>query len=163
MKMKKSYILIEVILLVILISGLILLSVLKSGEPITPITKHNIEVIYSLSGGYGVGFSEIVTIHNDGSIIWITASRMQNKTTKSGLLSKEELQEFKSLILNANVFTFKDEYICFSWCPTDLPHSSLKITIDYKTKTISIYPPGDAPEKLKEIIQKIQEFKDKLR
>jgi len=162
MKMKKSYILIEVILLVILISGLILLSVLKSGEPITPITKHNIEVIYSLSGGYGVGFSEIVAIHNDGSIIWITASRMQNKTTKSDLLSKEELQEFKSLILNANVFRFKDEYRCFSWCATDLPDSSLKITIDDKTKTISIYPPGDAPEKLKEIIQKIQEFKDKL-
>ncbi len=161
--MKKSYILIGVILLVILISGLILLSVQKSGEPTTPITKHNIEVVYSLSGGYGVGLSDTITVYNNGSITWITASRVQNKTTKSDLLSEEEFQDFKNLILNANVVRFKDEYRCFSWCPTDLPHSSLKITIDDKTKIISIYPPGDAPEKLKEIIQRIQKFKEKLK
>ena len=128
--------------------------------PITPITKHNIEVVYSLSG-VGAAFSDTITIRNDGSIS-ITAFRGQNKTTKSDLLPEEEFQDFKNLILNANVFRFKDEYRCFSWCATDLPDSSLKITIDDKTKTISIYPPGDAPEKLKEIIQRIQKFEDKL-
>lgn len=168
--MKKSYILTGLIFVVILISGCI-----QEFEPITTTTIHettiiptttvpsiekgNFEVVYSLSGGYGVGLSDTIRVHNNGSIVWVTASRFKNKTTKSGLLSEGKLRDFKNLILKANIFSFKDEYRCFSWCPTDLPYSSLKITIDNKTKTISIYPPGDAPEKLKEIIQKIQKFK----
>jgi len=161
--MKQNYILIGLIFIVIIISGLFVLYSQKLGESPTSITRHNIEVVYSLSGGYGVGISDTITIHDNGSITWVTVSRIQNKTVKSGLLSRKELQDFKNLILNANVNSFKNEYRCFSWCPTDLPESSLKITIDSKTKTISIYPPGDAPEKLKEIIQKIQEFKNKLK
>lgn len=107
--------------------------------------------------------SDTITIRNDGTMVWEYIPPLggeENKITKLGKITESEFQEFKGLIIEANVFDFENLYM--GDAPTDVPWTSIKFTIDANTKTISMYYSENLPEKLAIIIQKVSEFKDRL-
>ncbi len=81
-----------------------------------------------------------------------------NKTSRNISLSEEELEEFRQLVLNSDVFNFSSEYRCSQNCPADFPTISLQFNLSGKTKTVSLYATQDVPPALSEILAKISEF-----
>jgi len=160
--MASKYLIVGMAIVVICLSTLVF-SGWRGGQ-IAQIAE-NIEVVYSMVGGYPGG-SDIITIGNDGTIIeeYIPPIGEENKVTKVGKLTESELQGFKNLVIEANVFGFGDNYAVHF--VTDLPRTSITFTIGGKIKTISIIIPENLtenlPENLTEIIQKIYEFKNEL-
>jgi len=122
-----------------------------------------IEVTYSIGNGW-TGWNEILTINNNGSVIFEEQQPFEgNKTIKSIQLSPKEINEFKKLVNDANVFDLQDNYDCEPNCPTDQSSSFVKFVINDKEKTISMYVPGEMPEKFEQILEKIGVLEQKIR
>jgi len=154
---KKSWIIIGIIFIIgiLLIAGYVLQQKSKKELPI-------IQVIFSEGNGW-VGWEKTLTINNNGSVIFEEQQPFNgNKTIKSSQLSYEEIQEFKKLVNDANVFNFQDSYSCEPNCPTDQKSSSVKFIIDGKKKFISMYVPGEMPEKFEQILEEIGIIEQKI-
>lgn len=154
---KKYYWLIGLfaIIAVLLVSGCII------KEPDTE--PKSIQVIYFIGSGW-TGWQETLTINNDGSVILEEQQPLsdENKTTKTIQLSDEELKALKALIIDVNVFSFKDRYACDANCPTDAPGSSITFIIDGRQKDVSMHVAQDMPESLKQILEKIKSIEEKF-
>ncbi|MCM8819169.1 MAG: hypothetical protein NC925_00015 [Candidatus Omnitrophica bacterium] len=82
------------------------------------------------------------------------------KNIKSYLLSKEDFDQLKNLILEADVFNLKDQYIG-SLQLLNCQHESLAITINGRTKEIVISA-STLPIQLSRILLKIKEIKNRI-
>ncbi|MCM8787671.1 MAG: hypothetical protein NC935_06420 [Candidatus Omnitrophica bacterium] len=82
------------------------------------------------------------------------------KSIKSYLLSKEDFEQLKGLILEADIFNLKDYYIG-SQHQLNYVSESLIITINGRTKEI-IIGASNLPIQLSRILLKIKEIKNKI-
>jgi len=119
----------------------------------------NFEVIYEWYSWTGVFYT--ITIKDNGTVIENYSRFGENKTTKTVALAENELQEFKNLVIGANVFDFENNY-SENAPPGYYAESSwtaIKFTIGTENKAIFVNYPENIPEKLATIIQKIYEFR----
>jgi hypothetical protein len=157
----RSWYLIVAVILVAVCSGVGAFYGLQGGQRTQ--STENFEVIYSWGSGW-TGMSDTITIRNDGNIVreYIPSfGGEENKITKFGEITESELQEFKELIISADVFEFENYYTS-EHPPTDMPFTSIKFTMGTEIKTICMYYPENMPEKLEIILQKVSEFRDRL-
>jgi len=137
----------------------------QTGENTQP--TENFEVTLSEINGFST-WTHTITVKDNGTVISENGFLNQNKVTKFGELTENELQEFKNFVIKANVFDFEDKYENFF--VTDATWLRLNFVIGENIKQISVYPCdfGDwiasvhLPENLFEIYQKIYEFENKL-
>ena len=135
-------------------------------------TEDSIEVNYKISDGLVPeqykDWHDIITIKNDGTIA--RDYKFESEIKKQVKLSTQELNEFKKLVLEANVFELNNNYdskcednaaICETI--TDGPYYRIEFIIDGKTKSIGMVTPGYAPKELQDIIKKINDFKERLK
>ena len=120
----------------------------------------NIYIVYKKGGGLSI--SEItVTIDSIGFMQGVEVNKSTNEQTmQTGQISPDDLAVFHGLVMNANLFLLRDEYICSINCPSDLPVTVLDITIDDSTKSITFNT--DVPEELGKVVLMIEEFRSIL-
>jgi len=132
--------------------------------------EESIELTYKISGGYVPeqykDWHDVITIKNDGTII--RDYKFESEIKKQEKLSVQELNEFKKLVLEANVFELNNNYDSkcennTTICETivDGPYHRIEFIIDGKTKSIGMVIPGYAPKELQDIINKLNEFKER--
>ena len=158
--MKKQIYYVIALLIVVATALILILGNIQKQEPEEQLP--DIQVTYSMTGGI-VGWTKILTINNNGTVVLEENTfSEEGETTKSIQLSNKELKEFKELINNANVFSFKDTYFCEENCPTDLPSENFGFTIDGEKKSVSIYISEEMPQELEQILQEIQSIENKF-
>ena len=118
---------------------------------------------YSVSNGLSMSSITITIKKNGEAELESISSRISfvNKTKKIKL-TKNEFVNLKSVVNNAKLFSIKDSYKCEKICPTDM--SSTSITFNYydKTKTISMYAPGNLPKGLLNVIKNLEAIQTKI-
>ncbi len=152
-------------ILVLVVCAVIFLS--NYVQQSTDETRPAIEMIYREIGGLASADNSL-TIKNDGRLIYTEKDySMEKPLIRKLKLFSEELEEFKKLILEADVFGFEDVYYSPSLV-TDMPSSKLEIKIDGRTKsiffsqTIVWEETKKRPEELKKILSKISEFRGRF-
>ena len=148
-------------------------------EVFTPTIVPNYEnlenfVVYRISNASVGLMSDTITIKIDGTIIgehipplWMGGE--ENKITKAEKLAENEFQEFRNLVIGANVFDLENQYQYPEIVDDNIvvthpgaPTYDIKFTIDGKTKDIFWQTTENLPENLLTIIQKVVEFRDRL-
>ena len=125
-------------------------------------TQLNFEIIYSVGNGLSMSTSDL-TIDKNGNAKLLQRGKIQtNNSDKSKKLSKQEFDNLKKIIKNANVFNLKDSYKCEKSCPTDMNYTNIYFNVDKKTKRINIYAPQNLPKELSNIIKNLNEIKQKI-
>lgn len=116
------------------------------------------EVVYWHGGGLApVPWYESITITGSGQVVREKV-RGEAKTVRTLNLTYSEFEEFKKIVLGANVFNLENEYTCGGECPEDLPGVRLNITIEGNTKSIFIYLPEGLPPGLNRLLDGIGDF-----
>jgi hypothetical protein len=148
----------------------------SSGNP-TSLKEHTIEVNYCPKGGSLTQEYEIFIADNGNATIYkedhyskdwygdfkYTVNYSKPKvyaSVKSAKIPEEELNDLKRMILDANVFGFKDEYLC-STSTLGYRGELVTFVIDGKTKKILISA-SSFPVELGRIIRKIEEIKENI-
>ena len=159
MGIKNNYLLIGVIILIILISGFFLVKNLSPTSE--PPQASTISVAYYTKWG-PLGGDYEVSVSNEGDVIVTNnLAQTESEKIKTGKLSEEELKELKDLIIEANVFRFKEDYSCLVNCVVDGLHRTIEFNIDGTIKRIGSYE-GSLPDQLETIIQKIEEIESSI-
>ena len=123
----------------------------------------DVYIRYSVSNGLSMSGNTITIKQNGEAEIEFFSSRTSfvNKVKKIKL-TKNEFVNLKSVVNNAKLFSLKDSYKCEKICPMDM--SSTSITFNYynKTKTISMYAPGNLPKGLLNVIKNLEAIQTKI-
>jgi len=113
-------------------------------------TTENFEVTYELHRWNGDFYT--ITIKDNGAIIENYTQEEENKITKIGALAENELQEFKNLVIGANVFVFENNYTSENAQPGyyyyEIETTTIRFAIAGKTKIISISFGANLPENM---------------
>jgi hypothetical protein len=117
--------------------------------------NRDIQVFYS-TGSSWTGWQKNITVDNSGFVYLVEQRPTEGRPiNKSYQMDDSKKREFRDLILNADVYGLEDSYSCVQDCPTDRPASSIRFVIDGEEKIISIGPPAEMPEGLKNILEEI--------
>ena len=81
-----------------------------------------VQVTYSFGSSWA-GWIDTLIVNNNGSVV-LQEQIQNNNTIKSLQLSNDEDKEFRRLVVDANIFSLKDEYTCAPNCPTDVSGSN---------------------------------------
>jgi hypothetical protein len=172
-----SIVTVAVLLIGICIGAVAVWQMPRTTSTIVP-NHENLEnfVVYRIINASVGGLIDTITIKIDGTIIgehippiWMGGE--ENKITKAEKLAENEFQEFRNLVIGANVFDFENQYLEIGDDNIVVTHPGapaydIKFTIDGKTKNIFWDTfwgtPENLPENLLTIIQKVVEFRDRL-
>jgi hypothetical protein len=123
---------------------------------------HEIEITLVRKSGW-TGWENTFTIHDDGTLVEVNIEGFTGKRTqREGRISREEVEEFVHFILARGFFEMEDRYDCGDDCPTDYPVISITVRIGERTKTIVLLAPREMPQGLREIIERVEEYKSAL-
>lgn len=129
---------------------------------------NNVGVTYIVSGGHVPeqykDWHDILRVVDRNVIRDYKFDKQETKEIK---LSKQEAFEFRKLILESKVDRFNDDYNCFNMpnvsCIVDAPGHKIDFFINGDIyKSISMDTPENAPKELKDIINKLNEFKERI-
>lgn len=152
------------IFVTIVIMSLLVLPVVFAQQPSYEGSIVKFQVRYSVKRSSITQDYEVL-INNKGVVVVSINDYYTNPESphivKTGKLSAEEFQDFKSFVINTGVFQFQNEYIA-SGTMVELSSERIKFVIGNKTKEIVIGS-TTAPSKLRAIIQRIEEIKSRIR
>lgn len=119
-----------------------------------------IEVVYTLSGGLTpVDWHDRLVVVDNGNLEY-ELKWGENVTSDNSSLEAAELESFRALVLEADVFSLEDSYVCSpDSCPFDLPGEAVEFRIGNRTKAISLYYPENLPEGLEKILNRLVEYR----
>jgi hypothetical protein len=127
-------------------------------ETIPPTT---VEVIYS-THPYETGWRKTVTIKNNGLVTVVEQPPVEqsyrNQVIKAEQLAENDIQAFKKLVNDSQIFDLQESYGCQSNCSKNNSYHTLQFTLNEQKKMITFSQVQAIPTTLQQIYSKINQI-----
>lgn len=124
-----------------------------------------VEVIYS-THPYETGWRKTVTIKNNGLVTVVeqppAEQSYRNQVIKAEQLAKNDIQAFKKLVNDSQIFELRESYGCQNNCSKNNSYHTLQFTLNEQQKTITFSQLQAVPTALQQIWSKINQIEHQI-